>query len=148
VYNHDSSNGNVTWKQSGDDLKGESGGDKFSSNTLSSDGKYLVVGAQVGNYVDIYEKIGSNYTLIEEKITSGEGMSFGREVAMSADGAVIAIGDYDFEINTGKVYSLERDVYSSAPSMFPSLTPSEVPSQVPSLNPTKESSPGPLNLHH
>ena len=71
VYNHDSTND--AWNQSGSDLVGDNAYDNFSKTAISSDGKYLAVGAyNVNGYVKVLAKNGTNCEMIGEKVTSGE----------------------------------------------------------------------------
>ena len=115
VYNHDLISS--TWNQVGRNLVGDNQRDYFSKISLSSDGKYLAAGAYgTGNYVKIFEKIGSNYEMIGEKVSSGEGRYFGWAVDMSADGAAVAIGDYFFVNDKGRAYLWVRDNLPSTPS--------------------------------
>jgi len=114
VFNYDSTSG--TWNQSGSDLVGDNAHDSFSRTSLSSDGKYLAVGGNDGGYVKIFEKIGNNYEMIEEKVSPGEGRHFGWSIDISADGATVAIGDYYFVNELGRAYLLLRDELPSIPS--------------------------------
>ncbi len=136
VYNHDSTID--MWNQTGSDLIGDNSSDEFSKTTLSSDGKYLAVGAWggTGKYVKLFEKIESNYEMIGEKMTSGEGVRFGFSVDMSADGAAIVIGDYAFSGGKGKAYLLVRNDFTNTPSLVITKEPSALPSTSPSVTPT------------
>jgi len=95
VYGHDSTNN--TWNKIGSDLVGDNAGDYFSITEVSSDGAYLTVGSYgTGDYVKVFAKIGNNYEMIGEKVTSGDGVDFGYSVDISADGAAVAFGNPDF----------------------------------------------------
>ena len=126
-----------TWQKSLD-LVGNNSYDYLSKTSLSSDGKYLAVGAYNDNYVQIFEKIGSSYEIIVDRVTSGEGGYFGFSVDMSGNGAAIAIGDYQFDNNKGRVYLLLGIISTTNPSSEPSTThtPSVVPTQKPSAIPS------------
>ena len=132
VYNYDSTID--MWNQSGSDLLGDGSGDYFSKTAFSSDGTHLAVGAWGfhGNYVKILKKIGSNYEMIGDKMTSGSGVHerFGFTVDMTTDGAAVAIGAPYFSNNKGRAYSLVRN------ESIHTINPSAVPSTPPSIFPT------------
>ena len=136
VYNYDSNND--TWNKIGSDLLGDNSSDGFSTTALSSDGNYLAVGASTGNYdyVKLFAKIESNYEIIGERVTSGEGEVFGSSVDISADGAVVAIGDSRFSDYKGRAYLLVRNDLTNTPSLVITKEPSAVPSTSPSVAPT------------
>ncbi len=127
----------TTWEKSFD-LVGDNSYDYLSKTSLSSDGKYLAVGGYNDNYVKIFEKIGSNYEMIVDRVTFGEGRYFGFSVDISANGAAIAIGDYRFDNNKGRAYLLTGTISTTNPSSEPSTThtPSVVPTQKPSAIPS------------
>jgi len=137
VYNHDSIVD--TWNKIGSDLVGDNAGDYFSRTALSSDGTYLTIGANRGNYVKLFAKNGNNYEMNGE-VTSTEGEWFGWSVDTSADGEAVAIGDYIFSISKGRAYLLVRNDLTNTPSLVPTKEPSAIPSTFPSVVPTKNPS--------
>jgi len=133
VYNHDSTID--TWNQIGSDLVGDNAGDQFSKNVLSPDGSYLIVGAHgTGDYVKTFARNGNNYEMVGEKVTSGEEVYFGFSVDISADGAVVAIGDYGYSSFKGRAYVLVRNDFTNMPSLVITKEPSVVPSTSPSVH--------------
>jgi len=141
VYNHDSTID--AWNQIGSDLVGDNADDRFAKTALSSDGTYLIVGAYgTGDYAALFEKIENNYEMVGEKVISGEGVSFGRSVDISADGAAVAIGDWGFGNNKGKAYLLDGNDLTRFPSSVPTTSEPST-THTPSLVPTKEPSPIP-----
>ena len=128
------------WNQSGSDLVGDNSSDTFSKTAFSSDGNHLTVGTWVGNYVSVFEKIGSNYEVVGEKVTSEEGGRFGWSVDMSAHGEEVAIGAYYFDDSKGRAYFLEHNELTHIPSLLPTKTPSDIPSTSPSFSPTAAAS--------
>ena len=138
VFNYDSISDK--WDQSGSDLVGDLSYDQLSKTALSSDGKYLAVGAYSGDYVNILENIGSNCEFIGGKVTSGEGRNFGFSIDISSDGAAVAIGDVKFDFLKGREYLLVRNNLTQSPSLVPTNKPSAIPSVSPSLAPNTSSS--------
>jgi len=119
-----------TWEKNLD-LVGESDGDRLSKTSLSSDGKYLAVGAYRGNYVKSFEKIGNSYEVVGEE-TSLEGGDFGSSLALSADGRALATGAYRFLSARGRAYLLGgNDVTTTDITALPSTSPSLVPNAAP-----------------
>jgi len=153
------------------DRVGDNSGDELHHTSLSSDGKYLTVGSRLANFLYIFQKNGSNYEIVGNKVTSGEEGQFGQAIDMSADGGVVATSNPQFDNNRGRAYLLIRNnpslmpsplpsalpsfdptelptqtpsfFASSVPSTFPSFTPSEAISHVPSVVPTKYPSSAP-----
>jgi len=90
-----------TWTQVGQDIDGESAGDRFGNAiSLSSDGSIVAIGAwrNDGNGTDsgharVFENIGGNWTQIGEDI-DGEAADdrTGISVSLSSDGSIVAIG--------------------------------------------------------
>ena len=119
-----------TWEKNLD-LVGESDGDRLSKTSLSSDGKYLAVGAYRGNYVKSFEKIGNSYEVVGEE-TSLEGGDFGSSLALSADGRALATGAYRFLSARGRAYLLGgNDVTTTEITALPSTSPSLAPNAAP-----------------
>jgi len=93
------------YKKIGDDLIGDNVEDKFSTNALSSDGTYLIVGAYGGDgadYLKIFKKDGNNYNQIGANII-GEGGQFAYAVDMSSDGSKFVVGS-NLPNDEGKAY--------------------------------------------
>ena len=129
------------WNKVGSDLVGEKDSDRFSKPALSSDGKYLVVGAYIGFYVKVFGKNGNGYEIIGDKVTD-EGGRFGQSVDISDDGLVVAIGAFDLDNQSGKAYlylnttSASTENPSQSLSLAPTITASLLPSEQLSLAPT------------
>ena len=117
------------WNKFGDDLLGDDTTEYFSTNALSSDGMHLIVGASGGSYAKTFERNGSNYEVIGDKIF-GEGGRFGSSVDISADGSTFAIGAWTHDNDKGKVY-LYDTFSSSSSSVAPSSNSNDYPSSVP-----------------
>jgi len=128
-----------TWKKMSD-LVGDHSYGYESATSLSSDGKYLAVGASRGSYVKIFKKNGTNYDIIGERVDLGESAFFGYSVDMSADGAAVAIGAYAFDDAKGSTYLLVRNDLTHMPSLVPTKEPSSIPSIIPSVAPTAAAS--------
>jgi hypothetical protein len=89
------------WVQIGDDIDGESIGDKFGDSVdISSDGTIVAIGAPFSDgagleqgRVQIYQNQSNNWVQIDNNI-EGEDMNdrSGVSVALSADGSIAAIG--------------------------------------------------------
>ena len=86
-----------------------------------------------GNYVKTFARNGNNY---EMEVTSGGLVNFGYSVDISADGAVVAIGDHGFSSNTGRAYVLVRNDFTNMPSLVITKEPSVLPSLSPSVFPS------------
>ena len=89
------------WTQVGSDLNGETRGDTFGSSVaLSSDGTRVAIGAPLNNgngvwagHVRVYDWTGSNWTQVGSDLNGeAEGDWSGWSVALSSDGAFVAIG--------------------------------------------------------
>ena len=87
-----------TWNKIGQDMDGETAGDRFGKAVaMSSDGSRVAIGAYwYGSYqgrVEIYDYIGTSWTLVGSSIL-GEVANdqSGWSVAMSSDGSRVAIG--------------------------------------------------------
>jgi len=146
VYDYATTEG--MWEKRAD-LVGDSSDDNMSKTSLSFDGKYLAAGAyrsssHQGSYVKIFEKIGSTYEVIEKKVESGE---FGFSVDMSADGAAVAIGAYEFDDGyKGRAYVLVGNDQTQSPSFVSTNKPSSIPSISQSSVPTVINTHGPSIL--
>jgi len=102
-----------SWTQIGEDLNGGVGGDLFGSSVaLSEDGTRLAVGARQycnddAGYVRVFELINGAWVQLGQDLVGDEGRdTFGRGVAISADGSMFAVGadGYDGPLsNTGMV---------------------------------------------
>jgi hypothetical protein len=90
------------WTQKGNDVNGESAGDRFGfSVSLSSDGNIMAIAAARNNsgttpppdYVRIYQNVSGTWTQIGDDIEEeGEYVQRGTVVSLSSDGSVVAIG--------------------------------------------------------
>jgi FG-GAP repeat len=107
---------NDAWVQIGQDLQGEFGGDHFGrSVSLSSDGKRLAVGASSNNETDegsgharvfelVMENGNANWIQMGQDLDGEmEGDQFGRSVALSGDGRMVAIGGHTHDSASGLV---------------------------------------------
>ena len=122
------------------DRVGDNSGDELHHTSLSSDGKYLAIGSRQANFLFIFQKNGSNYEIVGNKVTSGEEGRFGQSIDMSADGGVVATSNPQFDNNRGRAYLLIRNNQNLTPSPLPSFVPTELPTQTPSSATTKPSS--------
>ena len=108
--------------QIGDDLIGESEGDLFGSSVaLSADGNRMVVGsisnsdASMGSgQVQVFENVSGDWVQLGQDINgTGVNSTLGRDVAISSDGTIIAVGADGFDdgdnttTGTGKVCVFE-----------------------------------------
>jgi hypothetical protein len=98
---------NGLWTQIGQDIDGESAGDKSGySVSLSSDGSIVAIGAPInsGNagHVRVYSFDGNNWNQLGQDIDGDEGY-FGWSVSLSNDGNTVAIGAYLFNAAIGHV---------------------------------------------
>ena len=97
IYEYNS--GTTSWDQLGGDIDGETSGDNSGwSVSLSSDGNIVAIGApnNIGTgHVRVYENILGFWTQIGSDI-DGEALNdkFGRNVSLSSDGNIVAIGAY------------------------------------------------------
>jgi hypothetical protein len=91
---------NASWIQIGEDINGESSGDKFSGVSLSSNGLILAAsapfndnnGSEIGN-VKVFRNITGTWTQIGEDINGNiVGELSGYSISLSSDGTIIAIG--------------------------------------------------------
>src|SRR5690554_4477057 len=91
----------ISQTQIGSDINGKTTGDATGTSVaLSSDGSIVVIGSPhaVGNtlhsgYVQIFENISGVWTQIGQDIYGDfNGDAFGRSVAISSDGSIVAIG--------------------------------------------------------
>ena len=105
-----------TWTQIGQDIDGETAGDKSGSSvSLSADGSIVAIGAQYndGNggfdngHVRVYQNSAGSWTQIGQDIDGENGLDqFGNSVKLSADGSIVAIGGFfndDSGSNAGHV---------------------------------------------
>lgn len=96
---------NSDWYKVGDDLDG-SPGDEASFNSLSKDGKTIVVGHYQANpnysgKVVVYQLIGSNWTQKGSILTAGGGWA-GYSVDISSDGTIVAYSSQVHDPSTSK----------------------------------------------
>lgn len=106
-------NENDGWEKFGSDIKGNSDNDRLFVPALSEDGTYLVGGAQVGGYVNVYEKKGSKYELkqiFKPTESANSNTAFGESVGISKDGSTVVVGDLAFNNFNGAVYLGSVDV--------------------------------------
>ena len=116
------------WTQVGQDIDGEADGDQSGrAVSMSDDGSRVAIGA-IGNdfnataldvgHVRVYELEGDIWTQIGQDIDGeGAGDMFGRAVALSRDGAKVAIGGYNNDgagVDAGhvRVYELISSVWT------------------------------------
>ena len=104
------------------DVVGDNSKDNLCTSKLSSNGKYLAVGAYGGEYIKIFEKIESNYVDVGENVISGEGGNFGSSIDMSAVGDVVVTTANNFNTSKGRAYSL---IGLTSPSSAPSAAASK-----------------------
>ena len=92
------------WYKVGDDLDG-SPGDKASFNSLSKDGKTIVVGHYQANSnygkVVVYQLIGSKWTQKGSQLTAGGGWA-GYSVDISSDGTIVAYSSKLHDTSTSR----------------------------------------------
>lgn len=100
-------NSSGDWIQIGNTIRGQTAGDHFGSSiSLSSDGSVLAIGSPdtaIAGYVRVYENIDDVWTQIGDdiigepegvtEIGSLSNFSFGRDVSISDDGTILAIGE-------------------------------------------------------
>ena len=92
---------NGMWTQIGQDINGEAPIDRSGENlSLSADGSILAIGAtendgngSFSGHARVYENVSGTWTQIGQDI-DGEGSNdmFGRSVALSSDGSILAVG--------------------------------------------------------
>jgi len=105
IYEYNSST--TSWIQLGSDIDGEAAGDNSGwSVSLSDDGSIIAIGApnNIGRgHVRVYENILGVWTQIGSDIDGkAVGDKFGRNVSLSSDGSILAIGAYQNDnINGG-----------------------------------------------
>ena len=86
------------WKQRGDTLNGDFGGDKFGySICLNSSGDHIAIGG-IGKFnkghVKVFEFKNNNWEIIDKEIIGERvGDSFGNSVSLNSDGKVLIVGD-------------------------------------------------------
>jgi len=96
VYDWDGS----SWNQVGGDIDGESNNDFFGfSLAMSSDGTRIAIGSDTlmsnDKKVSVYDWNGSSWNQVGSNIQNINAYDgFGREVAISSDGSIIAVTDY------------------------------------------------------
>jgi len=108
-----------SWTQIGEDLNGVVGGDLFGSSVaLSEDGTRLAVGARQycnddAGYVRVFELINGAWVQLGQDLVGDDGRdTFGRGVAISADGSMFAVGadGYDEPLSNNGVVRVYRFV--------------------------------------
>ncbi len=98
-----------TWTQQGNDIDGQSYGDRSGwSVALASDGTSVVIGSPYntnnGNdsgIVKVYKLVGNSWQQIGSEINGWFYDAFGRSVSISADGNVVAVGSPYNSLNGG-----------------------------------------------
>ena len=124
------------WKER-PDIIGDNSYDRLSKTSLSSDGKYLVVGTSWGgSYLKIFQKNENNYEIIGEKVISGEGGDFITSVDMSAGRATVASGAYSIFDANGRAYLLVGNDPTHTPSFVSTIMPSAILSTSPTFVPS------------
>ena len=115
IYQND--NGN--WTQIGDDIKGETEGDRSGhSISLSSDGSIVAIGAPRNDgkgadsgHVRIFQNIEGKWKQIGEDINGEAGGDLsGYSVSLSDDGSIVAIGAYG---NDGNGLEVVKEIQSN-----------------------------------
>lgn len=117
---------NSNWVQLGQNINGLSDGDNFGGSvSLSADGQTIAIGALVGGgagpsspgpgYVRVYQYDNSaqNWNLIGSQIdgnTSDD--QFGRSIALSSDGSIVAIGAPNNVNGYVKVYQFSSNAWT------------------------------------
>lgn len=117
---------NSNWVQLGQNINGLSDGDNFGGSvSLSADGQTIAIGAQAGGgagpfspgpgYVRVYQYDNSaqNWNLIGSQIdgnTSDD--QFGRSIALSSDGSIVAIGAPNNVNGYVKVYQFSSNAWT------------------------------------
>jgi len=139
-------NQSENWIQIGNDIDGESIGDRFGSSvSLSEDGTIVAIGAPFNNAagsekgrVKLYKNQSGSWTQIDMSI-DGEhvGDRFGTSVSLSADGSIVAIGaplNDDSGSNSGharivsnsNILSVEATTFGTDFHIYPNPTSSLV----------------------
>lgn len=109
---------NTGWNQMGTNINGESDGDEFGfSVAMTSDGTRIAVSSPMSNSgngnVRVYDWYGNTWTPQSQAAAfagfngNGGGSGFGIALAMSGDGAVIALGNSNYNNRGGRVRVLE-----------------------------------------
>jgi len=135
----------VKWDQRGQDIDGEYATDfSGSSVSLSDDGSIVAIGAWSNDgfgvnagHVRVYRFESSEWKIYGQDLDGASGGdAAGRQLSLSPDGQVVAIGSRGHETYTGHVRIFantnERCMITSPPSSQPTLAPSQYPSAVPS----------------
>lgn len=88
------------WNKLGVNLNGEGNGDRFGNSVaLSADGNVVAIGAydppgfgSIYGYVKVFKWNGNNWEQLGSRLESTESGTYGQSLALSSDGAVLAIG--------------------------------------------------------
>lgn len=88
------------WNKLGDNLNGEGRGDRFGNSVaLSADGNVVAIGAydpagygSIHGYVKVFKWNGNNWEQLGSRLESTESGTYGQSLALSSDGAVLAVG--------------------------------------------------------
>ena len=127
-----------SWTQIGDDIVGPSNGYAFRT-TLSADGRTVAIGSSVAGRVQVYHNVNNVWTPVGEGFT-GE---IGEAVSLSADGSVLATGEWKHDSETGRVQIHEAPPQSPSPPPPPSSPPPPPPSSPPPPPPSSPPPPPP-----
>ncbi len=97
-----------SWKQLGDDIDGAANSEVFGTAVaMTKDGSRIVAGAPGGKKVRVYDWNGTAWNQVGDDIYKDKA-SFGKSIAISDDGNVIAFGAPDvttiFDTNVGSAY--------------------------------------------
>ncbi len=121
---------NDSWIQIGNDIDGEAEGDQFGASvSLSSDGTIVAVGAHLNDdngqdsgHVRIYENINDSWIQIGDDI-NGESSNdfFGISTALSSDGTIVAIGDF----NNVRVFENTNDTWTPVNNVLSGEAPGD-----------------------
>eukprot|EP00980_Cylindrotheca_fusiformis_P017755 scaffold5599_cov127-Cylindrotheca_fusiformis.AAC.2 len=106
----------ATWTQVGSNIDGSAAGDRLLSASLSGDGTFVAVGSRLndgggidaGNVRVFQDPFGDPTDLVGSVLEGSAGDGFGRAVALSLDGSILAVGAPDASNATGyvRVYGL------------------------------------------
>eukprot|EP00980_Cylindrotheca_fusiformis_P015229 scaffold4225_cov128-Cylindrotheca_fusiformis.AAC.9 len=106
----------ATWTQVGSNIDGSAANDNLQSTALSGDGTFVAVGSRrndgggidAGNVRVFQDPFGDPTDLVGSVLEGSAGDGFGRAVALSLDGSILAVGAPDRSNATGyvRVYEL------------------------------------------
>eukprot|EP00980_Cylindrotheca_fusiformis_P006406 scaffold1366_cov91-Cylindrotheca_fusiformis.AAC.12 len=119
----------VTWNQVGSPIDGSAPGDNLQSASLSADGLSIAVGSRrndkggidAGNVRVLRDPFGDPNDLVGNILEGSAGDGFGRAVALSLDGTILAVGAPDASNATGyvRVYELFGGVWAQLGADLP-----------------------------